>query len=217
VRCDLEPIEETMTREDLCGFAAMCGLRAETHLRCSTLFLAELYLRARTALTLGYPAKIIFEVQTMEGYGRASQTKEATQFKHSSLRGLWHKHYLTEDGFAVNTMLGLGGPSLKRIRDLVEQQRRAGATHFTAADVPRLATAVAGTFARRAARAQLTGDWIVYAKHECQQYYLCLGTHSDDDDYDQMLRSRILQTCAIEFPFLEMLMSNNAPHEYEHP
>jgi hypothetical protein len=120
---------------------------------------------------------MIVEIQAMEGYGRASQTKEATQFKHPLLRGLWHKHYLAEGGFVVNTMWGLGGPSLKRIRDLVEQQRRRGATPFTADDVPRLANAIAGTFDRRAARAQLTGDWIVYARHADEHYYLCLGAH----------------------------------------
>ena len=212
MRLDLEIIEETITREDLCGFLAMCGLRSETHPRCSTLFLFELYIRARTTVVPGDPMKIIAEVQAMEGYGRASRTKEATQFKHPPLRGLWHKHYLAHNGFMINTMQELGGPNLKRLPALIEQQRRPGATHWTVEDVPGLASAVAGSFSRRAARAELTGEWIVYATHEGQHYYLCLGSHTDGD---QSLCDRILQQCSMEFPFLETQLATDPPDENE--
>jgi hypothetical protein len=211
---DLEIKQENVSREDLCGIFAMGGLRRETHSRCSTLFLAELYIRARSTVIPGDPAKIIAEVRSLEGYGRETWTKEASLFEHRPLLGLWHKHYLADNGLAMNIVQGLGGPKFKRLRSVIEKQHRPGATHFTVDDVPRIAKAVTDVYFERADRRQLTGEWIIFARHEGQNYYLCLGSHTDDD---QELCDKIRQTCAGEFPFLDALLNHEPPDKTEQP
>jgi hypothetical protein len=45
----------------------------------------------------------------------------------------------------------------------------------------------------------MTGDWIVFAKHQGQNFYLGLATHDDDDE---ALYERLRQGGEWEFPFL---------------
>lgn len=54
-----------------------------------------------------------------------------------------------------------------------------------------------------ASAGELTGEWIVYARHEGVNYYLCLGKHDSHDDH---LRSHIDGICCKEFPFLTALL-----------
>ena len=54
-------------------------------------------------------------------------------------------------------------------------------------------------YERRASPNKLTGDWIVFAKHEGQNYYLDLATHSENDE---ALYMKLHQGSAAEFPFL---------------
>jgi hypothetical protein len=49
----------------------------------------------------------------------------------------------------------------------------------------------------------MTGEWLVYAIHEGQNYYLCLGTHKSGDD---ALRQQIDLICVPEFPFLKEIL-----------
>lgn len=201
----MDIIQRNVSRNELCGLLAFCGLNAETHHRCSTLFLAELYMRVQTDSIPGDPAKIIAEVGALERSWQPSSTKAASTFNRKPLRGLWHKHYLAERSVANNIMLELGGPEFPCLKDVIKSQRRPGAIHYTIEDVPRLANAITDLYAQRATRGRLTGEWIIFAKHKDQNYYLCLGSHSDDDD---VLCDRIRQTCMGEFPFLDEVLNN---------
>ena len=62
-----------------------------------------------------------------------------------------------------------------------------------------LASAVVGLYAERSRDQRLTGEWIVYARHEGRNYYLCLARH---DEEDATIFDRIKNGCVDEFPFL---------------
>jgi hypothetical protein len=63
-------------------------------------------------------------------------------------------------------------------------------------------------------RASFLGEWIVYARDDGANYYLCLGLHDSGDDY---LRSQIDAICCQEFPFLTALLSTIAAYRTTHP
>lgn len=50
---------------------------------------------------------------------------------------------------------------------------------------------------------RLTGEWIVFAKHEGLNYYLSLSTHKTDDE---TLIRNIREICLPQFPFLESVI-----------
>jgi hypothetical protein len=59
-------------------------------------------------------------------------------------------------------------------------------------------------YADRARAQELTGEWIVFAKHEGKNYYLCLAGHDEGDDH---IFARISDGCAYEFPFLSDVLN----------
>jgi hypothetical protein len=46
----------------------------------------------------------------------------------------------------------------------------------------------------------MTGEWVIYAQHESQNFYLCLAKHNDGDE---KIREKIERICLREFPFLK--------------
>lgn len=153
------------------------------------------------------PAKIIREIEALEGIGRPSQLKPPTQFNRPPLKGLWHEHYV-EDGLrstAINVKKGLSIYGSPLFRQHMQEAQDAGEVRYvTQEDVASLAhDAVHGNWQRMASAAELTGEWIVYAQHDSANYYLYLGRHASGDDY---LRSQIDAICCQEFPFLTALL-----------
>jgi len=63
---------------------------------------------------------------------------------------------------------------------------------------------VHGNYMRRSDANQLTGEWIIYAQHEGQNYYLCLGEHNSGDDH---IRAKIDSVCVPEYSFLSQLLT----------
>ena len=56
----------------------------------------------------------------------------------------------------------------------------------------------------RGANNKLTGEWIVFAKHQGQNYYLCLTNHeSGDENIAQSIKS----ACVPQFSFLNTYVS----------
>jgi len=60
--------------------------------------------------------------------------------------------------------------------------------------------AVNGKWKRLQATHGITGEWIVFAKHKGEKYYLALGVH------DGALRHQFDAICAREFPFLSSVL-----------
>lgn len=62
---------------------------------------------------------------------------------------------------------------------------------------------VIGGLERRSAAKELTGDWIIFAKHGGQNYYLGLVRHpAAGQNVDPQIYDKLRQGSAWEFPFL---------------
>jgi hypothetical protein len=74
------------------------------------------------------PAKVVHEIQALEGIGKPSQLKSPSPFNGKWLRGLWHKHYL-EDGpraMAINLKKGIGEYGLPLFKQRMQEAQDAG-------------------------------------------------------------------------------------------
>ncbi len=191
---------EDMTSE-LRRFAEIVGLERAASGRYSVLLLLGLYGGIQSGQL--NPAKVIHEIEALEGIRDCSRLKPASLFNHYPLRGLWHKHFL-EDGLssmARNLRRGMHKYGLPWLEQVVAEAEVSGKEQFlTEQDCARIAhDAVVGHWERLTEDSALTGEWIIFAKHQGLNYYLCLGQHRSGDEF---LRSQIDVVCSREFPFL---------------
>lgn len=135
----------------------------------------------------------IKDVESGEAGGRG--VKLATQFNKDPLRGFWHKHYFSAHSLVHNMILGLGKDGVAKI---VREVMDTGEPTVTKAMIEALAHRVTTEpVERRDAQKKLTGEWIIFAKHEGKNYYLCANTHGAGDDF---IYNRISEHCIKDFP-----------------
>ena len=187
---------------ELLSFAEIIGLESAISGRYSSLLLLGLFGAAKSGMQ--NPEKIVSQIRVLEGLEENRGLKVATQFKHPPLKGLSHQHYL-EDGmssFALNVQSGLRKFGLPWIKQKIDEATASGEEHyFKVEDVTHIAhDAVASNWTRLANNNLLTGEWLIFAKHDGKNYYLSLGRHNSGDD---LLRTQIEAICLPEFPFLE--------------
>ncbi len=191
---------------ELLSFAEAIGLEAVITGRYSVLLLLELFGGCKSGMQ--NPAKIVSQIRILEGVEANRGLKAATQFKHLPLQGLWHQHYF-EDGLssmAQNIRKGLvrfGLPWVEQkiadAKDSVEKK------YFSIVDVPHIANdAINANWQRLRDAEALTGEWLIFAKHEGKNYYLSLGKHKGEHE---MLRTQIEAIAVQEFPFLKDILS----------
>jgi len=190
------------------NFADVIGLKRAAPGRYSMLLVLALYGGVRSGQL--NPAKVVHEIRALEGIGPPSQLKPPIQNKHPPLKGLWHKHYL-ENGLralALNLQKGLGRYGMPWFERSIREAQEAGEERYvTDADIKRITDDVVhGNFERLANSEALTGEWLLFAEHNGQKYYLCLGTH--DKESHQGLRQQIDAICCDEFPFLREQLAN---------
>jgi len=198
--------DKTDRTAEIAGFAEMIGLDHAAPGRCSLLLTLGLF----GGFKSGHvdPAKVVHEIRALEGVGRPSQLKPAIQNKHPPLKGLWHKHY-QETGLrsmALNLRMAMHQYGLPAFEAKVAEAVEAGEERYMTEDEVKLIShdAVVGNFLRRANDHALTGEWIMYARHDGQNYYLALATHDVQTHPD--VRRQLEVICFQEFPFLaEML------------
>lgn len=152
-------------------------------------------------------AKIVREIELLES-GKLGQLKKPIQNLHPPLKGLWHKHYM-QDGMAsmaMNVKKGLDQYGMPFFDKKIKEAKDAREERFlTPADVPALVDdIISGNRRRLAEKQSLTGEWLIFAKHEGQNYYLTIATH-DSSTHDKV-REQIEQVCCVEFPFLKELL-----------
>lgn len=190
---------------DLIRFAAQIGLDSATSGRYSVLFLTELYCHSMISCEIN-PFKVLAEINYLEGVDASTRTKLESEFVRPALRGLWHKHYLESNvpSLAKNLLNALqkyGLPDLER--QVREIEASGEERYFSESDVVKIADEVVyKNYERRSDDGQLTGEWIVYAKHEDKNYYLCLGKHGMDD----VIRQKIENVCVAEYPFINEIL-----------
>jgi hypothetical protein len=200
---------------ELMGFAEAIGLDRVASGRYSILLLLGLYGGMKSGQL--NPAKVIYEIEALEGIRERSRLKPPSVFERAPLKGLWHKHYL-EDGLASmakNLRRGIHKYGLPWLDATVADAEASGEERFfTEQDVGRLVhDVVVGNWERLNADSALTGEWIIFAQHEGKNYYLCLGRHQGGDDF---MRSQIDAVCVSEFPFLAQLLTNNGTDRPKH-
>ncbi|WP_162232485.1 hypothetical protein [Methylogaea oryzae] len=169
------------------------------------MLLLELFAAAKSGMP--HPAKVVSQIRVLEGVEAARGLKAATQFKHPPLQGLWHQHYL-EDGLASmaqNIRKGIDKFGLPWVNQKIADAKLSGEErYFTEADVTQIShDATASNWERLINNEALTGEWLIFAKHEGKNYYLSLGKH---DSGDELLRARIDTICLHQFAFLKDIL-----------
>jgi hypothetical protein len=71
--------------------------------------------------------------------------------------------------------------------------------HITREQITEFGNGMRESFEKREEEGRLTGQWIVFAKHEGRNYYLAVASHKENY---QELYDRIVESCKEEFPFL---------------
>lgn len=199
--------EQHISEAEIHKFIELIGLKRAAPGRYSALLVANLLGGALSGMQ--NPAKVIREIEQLET-NEAGQFKKPIQNRHPPLKGLWHKHYM-QDGLASmaqNIQKGLDWFEMPLFKQMIQDAENAGEERFVEAHhIPALAAdIVGGNWQRLAERQALSGEWIIFAKHEGQNYYLTIATH--DKDTHQHVREQIEQVCCVEFPFLSQLLAN---------
>lgn len=145
---------------------------------------------------------VLDEVDYLEALCSRSRTKREEQFRHPPLHPFWHKHYSAPRHFWKNigirwNLSGGGNRDLQSMLNDVAERHGSDPDRWQ-----RIAPhwLVVEGYKDRAERG-LTGDWIIFAKHEGQNYYLDLATHEEGTD-QRRLYEKLRQGSAAEFPFL---------------
>jgi len=195
----LKDSEVKVTDEQLSEFAAMYSVSNEIRSRISELLWLDLYI---FDLEFGVsPDDVLREIKNLESGETAPQTKPASQFSYKPLKGLWHKHFFAAHFVPHNILNALKGGVLERLITEVH-----GTNKSPKEKSGELAhRVVQGSIENRANDNKLTGEWIVFAKHNQKNYYLCCNTHNAGD---QMIFDRIESNCPRDFPFLSALLAS---------
>ncbi len=196
----LQSKELKVTDTQLHSFGDELGISGDLRARVSELLLLDLFVYA-TEFGVS-PHDVIDELQNLENGDGNTETKPATQFNRPPLGGLWHKHFFCAHFLAHNISNALGGGRLRSLIDEVMYPEKSST--ITPEMVSELAHRVTREpVTERADSNRLTGEWIVFAKHEGKNYYLCLNTHNAGD---QKIAGRIKAHCERDFPFLSSIL-----------
>jgi hypothetical protein len=138
---------------------------------------------------------IFEEIGALDGSktARPSRTKPACPLKGRWLKGLWHKHYTQARFMRANLKLHWTPDRLRRLiggREFFDEQ----ATRD-------LSRGLVQGYVERGSKRRLTGEWVVFAKQDDVNYYLTLGTHTEDDEAIW----RRCKACAAELPSLRII------------
>ena len=147
---------------------------------------------------------VIREIDELEHVcSSTSATKGAAQFKRPPLHPLWHKHFSTPRHLMRNIGVrwALDGEGNRDLMQVIGD----AATKF--GHLPEvwpnylIHRLVVGGIQDRVEKKRMTGDWIIFAKHEGKNYYLDLATHEEGRNADQLL-VKLREGSEAEFPFL---------------
>ena len=185
-----------MTQEELKRYADLIGLDRIASARYSWMFVLDIFLHHGVH---GIdPTMVVDEIKALENRSPGTGTKAATMFQNEPLRGLWHKHFFASRFVAKNIQNQLAGDKLRKLVDEVFDPQKSSIISQEMTN--KLAhKVISESIEQRASNGKLTGEWIIFAKYNNENYYLCLSTHNSGD---QMIYERIKSTCFPQFPFL---------------
>ncbi|HEY5602207.1 MAG TPA: hypothetical protein VIM41_03785 [Gammaproteobacteria bacterium] len=192
----------SISREELSRYAesnlAFHGLDLD---RISSIFVAQIYQLERNRVLNIFG--IMDEVKHLEGIKRSTSTGKERPFNGAVLNGLHKKHFTDARFILKNIGIHLGYENGKTARlDLIIRQAFERNTSGYVDDdfVSYIAHhTTVGAYEERA-RKSLTGEWIVFKKHEGRNFYLTLAAH---DEGDEDIRRRVEMAYEFDFPFLQ--------------
>ena len=194
---------EVVTSDELKGYAEAVHLNLYAEGRYSWLFVLNMLFCAR--LYGINPFQIVDEIRALEDLAKVTRTKPATQFTRLPLKGLWHKHFFCARFLVHNITNHFSGGKLdKLVNEVLDPSKSPVLTEGMIRELSHRVTVEA--FEKRAGEGNLTGEWIVFAKHEGKNYYLCLATHGTGD---QSIYNSIQVACWPQFPFLSSTSRNS--------
>ncbi len=165
--------------------------------RMSELLWLDIYIW-ETAYGIG-ANEVLHVIQDLEQGEAKSRVKPATQFRKPPLKGLWHKHVFSARFIPMNISLAIANEG--GLRKILTEVIGTDGSPITLEKIGKLRNRVIEEpFEQRTAANQLTGEWIIYLRHNATNYYLCCGAHKDGD---QFIYDRILRHCRRDFPDLE--------------
>lgn len=156
------------------------------------------------------PFAVLDEMKILEGHGRShSRTKAPTTFKGGLLDGLRHKHFFNARHLAKN-LQNYWSQGTDKAQSAIEKVVR---NHSNPDDLWKLSGAIANRYVQEAFKHKslsksLTGDWIIYKKHNGHNYYLCLAGH---DEPEESIYDRIAGSAESEFPELGIRCRRSQP------
>jgi hypothetical protein len=150
---------------------------------------------------------VLREIDALEGLRPETRTKRAEQFKHPPLAPLWHKHFysprhmLRNLGDRWNIARGRGNDDLDSLLSGIAADCGDDPARWPRELIHRF---IIGGLRERADTRRLTGDWIIFAKHKGQNYYLDLATHEEGNGpvSSEHLMQKLRAGSRAEFPFL---------------
>jgi hypothetical protein len=136
--------------------------------------------------------------------------KRATQFTRPPLHPLWHQHYFSAYFLPKNLReeFKRGKKGQKIIEKIFDPNKSEFVTEEMINEFVHQATL--GLFEQRARESRTTGEWLIFAEHKGLKYYLCMATHTMDD---QQIYERLKIICRMQFPFLEPFASDRSVDE----
>lgn len=195
-----------ITEEDVALFrddnVGLCRVDCE---RLSHLLLAQLTSVSKHR-TFNY-FSVTDVIQNLEGVGLAGGCVRGEEpFKHLPLKGLWKAHFF-DARFLMQNLInhwGLEYESCPRFGELCSQVAKAEEGNPTVHGWQgRLAHEFTiGGYEQRARKKNLTGEWLIFAKHENLNYYLCVTQHSSTKEGDEVIYALLKEHCEIQYPFL---------------
>ena len=184
-------------------YADFWGLNRLIPNRYSCLFVAKLMVNERFGCIT--PDEVLYEVMALEGK-RTSTTKTETMFERQPLKGFYHKHffYSHPSAWATNTLNELGKHGLRSlVEDVFNPTKADKVTEAMIEEMSHRLTTE--PLESRHAKGKLTGEWIIFTKHDFANYYLDICSHKAGDEN---IASNLKSICTFEFTFVGELLNS---------
>ncbi len=180
---------------------AFYGLTRE---RISTLLLTQLYIYNKERYYSIF--QITDEIKYLEGLVPATRTNKERPFKGDILRGLWKKHFYSDRYLAKNiSNYWKSSKGERKLSAYIDNAFKENESEYLEQETINKISyyTVFHPFEHKSSRAGkarwgITGEWIIFAKHNDKNYYLCIGKHNQDES----IMTNINNMCKDEFPFL---------------
>ena len=191
----------SLSREELLAWAgksvAFYGLDLT---RLSTVLLAQAYSfeinRIFDTFDLAQPIKVL------EGVCSSDATPPADQFRHAPLTGLYKKHFSSPRFLPTNLLNFLrskeGNRHFNKAWD--EAARVSGSQYIDEMFTKHLSHhMVVDPIEIKSTSNEMTGEWVVFHKHEGANYYLTYAFHTETND---AIHKRVVTACEFDdLPF----------------